>query len=127
MPRSAAALPRQMLPPPMTRPTCTPRSLATCRTSAATRSRTAEEMIPPCSSTSASPLILRRTRRYLSFFGGTSDLGAQLEAGEAPDPDVLAVARTPLGDQILHRLALVADVALQQQHLLRLLLVGELG
>src|SRR6476660_3548418 len=101
MPRSAAALPRQMLPPPITRPTWTPRSIATCRTSSATRSSTEEEMIPPRSSTSASPLILRRTRRYLTGWDGTLDLRAELKAGEAADADVLAVAGGPLGDEIL--------------------------
>ena len=65
MPCVASWPPRTILPPPITSPSPAP-SAVTCWISPASRSIVAKSMPKPLSPASASPLILRRTRGYLS-------------------------------------------------------------
>src|SRR5215831_3201196 len=64
MPRSAAESPRQMLPPPITTATCTPRSRTSLMRSAMSRTTAGEMLSRPPRSWTASPLNLSTMRSY---------------------------------------------------------------
>src|SRR5580704_10287496 len=104
---AAAATPRKILPPPTTRPTCTPvaATAATSPASSLTRAASIPKAAPPAS---ASPLSLSRMRLYCDTgvgrpFGAGFDRCdiAHLIAGEPRNGDVLA----QLGDPGLYQLA----------------------
>src|ERR1700730_16731852 len=118
-----AALPRKILPPPMTMATstCWSRTLLIWRAMVLTVSWS---MPKPCSPIRASPLSLRRTRQYLgasaapvaievalgpAFTGGhVQDRGlAHPEAGEPGDDDVLFELDGGLVDQVFDPLLVV--------------------
>src|SRR4051812_34789304 len=113
-----------MLPPPTTIATWTPRWV-TCLTAvamASMRAGSAPYSSPP---SSASPESFSRTRRKAALplpaapSFATRLLLSHLEAGEAPDHDVLAGAGRELGAQLLDRLAAVlvlVDMLLLQEH-----------
>src|ERR1700737_1647580 len=129
-----AALPRKMLPPPVTMATstCWSRTLLTWRAIVLTVSWS---MPKPCSPMRASPLSLRRTRQYLgasaapvaiasalglAFTGGDVDLRRlpPPEAGEPGDDDVLLQLDGGLVDQVLDLLLLVLGPLLLHQAVL---------
>src|SRR5512134_1486611 len=108
--------PRTMLPPPMTRPSETPIS-ARPRISSVIWSTTRGSMPKPRSPASASPEILRRTRRYRSSEGRFMRLGslADLETREPGHFDLLAGLRGHLGDELLDRLVRVLHEGLREK------------
>src|SRR5688500_17094470 len=139
IPCALAAVPRTMLPPPITSPSATPIS-CTARISSVSRCTTGGLMPKPCSPASASPLILSSTRRYLTAGAPSAAAGergasaapgcapsatllAQREAGEPANLDLLAGLGGDLGDQLPHRLVRVLDERLLQQRLLAVELV----
>src|SRR5436309_14154974 len=86
-----ACRPRQMLPPPTTTATCTPRETIS-RSCVAIRAIDSAEMpSSPPGGAKASPESLSRTRRYIGAGCSTGLLGllAHFESGEPPDQDVL--------------------------------------
>src|ERR1022692_1617764 len=104
---AAAATPRKILPPPTTKPTCTPVA-ATAATSAASSLTRAASMPKGAPPASASPESLSRIRLYWDTgigrpFGAGFDRGdvAHLVADEARNADILA----ELGDLGLDQLA----------------------
>src|SRR5437764_13689030 len=113
-----------MLPPPTTIATSTPRSV-TCLTAAAMasmRAGSAPYSRPP---SRASPDSLSSTRRKAALpslvapSSATCLLLPHLEAGEAPDDDVLARIGGELAAQLVDGLAAVlvlVDVLLVEQH-----------
>src|SRR5688572_9846495 len=103
MPSALACVPRRMLPPPITTPISAPISCSDW-ISSVNRSTTFGEMPNPCSPARASPLSFSTTRRYFSVSCARTPLLAELEAGEAPDHDVLAGFRRRFLDQLLDRL-----------------------
>src|SRR5262245_45258832 len=118
-------LPRKMLPPPMTKPTCTPWAHRS-RTSAAMASSRPRSMPLPLGPPRTSPLSLRRMRRYLSPIPAVDRRGtprpleflAQLEAREAAQRDVLAELGDRRLDALLDAHVGVLDECLLQEHAL---------
>src|SRR5579859_3981256 len=113
IPRVAAGSPRQMLPPPMTMPTSTPRATTseTCRAMLSTVVGSIPNAADPWR---ASPLNLRRILRYRSR--PLAELAAaKLESRKAPNDDVLAQLGDRLVEQVLHSLAGIANVRLIEQ------------
>src|SRR6185503_1468574 len=94
----AAVVPRMMLPPPITMPTCVP-AAAPATISSATRSSEPGSMPTFAEPARISPLSLSRTRRGEgSIRSGVPDP----EPHEAPDDDVLAQLGDRLVEQVLH-------------------------
>src|SRR5438093_3858314 len=112
-----ACRPRQMLPPPTTTATCTPRETISLNC-VAIRAIDSAEMpsSPPCGA-KASPESLSRTRRYIGAGCSIGWLGllAHSESSEPSDQDVLLDFRRYLFYQVAHLLGIVPDVDLVQQ------------
>src|SRR6202171_6438553 len=129
-----AALPRKMLPPPMTMPTstCWSRTLLTWRAMVLTVSWS---MPKPCSPMRASPLSFRRTRQYLGASAapvaiaaalGLAFTGGEIARGRLPHPetrepgydDVLFELNGGLVDEVLDFLLVVLGPLLLHQAVL---------
>src|SRR5512132_517225 len=104
MPTALAAMPRKMLPPPMTMATCTP-SAVTSRTSAPTRSRTGGSIPYPWFPASASPESFRTIRRYTGRPSApvVTRLPSNPEAGEPLDHHALPRLGVGQVDEVLDR------------------------
>src|SRR5882672_288374 len=130
-----------MLPPPTTKPSCTPRPW-TAFSSSLTRSMTPKSIPAPARPANASPETLRRARRYASF--AATLVAPELEAHEAADLDFLTRLAGQLFHELAHRSLVVLDELLLEQDalfvelphhaihdlgadVLRLLLLGHLG
>src|SRR5688500_2927549 len=105
MPAPAPVMPRQMLPPPTTMATSTPRFRA-LTTSPATYSANLPSMPKEVSPAKASPESLSRIRLY--FASGTGSLSIQVDLGEGGDGGV--------AEQLGDRLLVVADERLLEEH-----------
>src|SRR5262245_22095665 len=117
MPRSAAAAPRQMLPPPTTTPISVPSSLVTSRICREMLESVAESMMPPVRSPiSASPLIFNRTRRYCATLARRPVARfADGEATEAAHANRLAELGNVSLDQVFDGDAGISDEWLRQE------------
>src|SRR6185295_9052629 len=120
-----------MLPPPITRATCTPRACTSliCSAMEAMTSESRPEDLDPMR---ASPESVRRTLRYFGCLATSgpfrpgvgpslarrvtrtllSAILAEDEAREPPDPDVLAGFHDDVVDDVLHRHVRIADEGL---------------
>src|SRR5881392_1582280 len=96
-----------MFPPPTTMPSWVPSRTVTSFTWFAMIARVSQSIAIGAAPMSASPLIFRRTRRYLSMTG--SRLLPELEAGKAANLDVLAGLRDLVRHELLDRHARVLD------------------
>src|SRR5262245_48233402 len=122
MPAALAAMPRKMLPPPITMATWTPSSV-TSRISAPTRSSTGGSIPYPWSPASASPESFRTIRRYRgrpAASAAATGSASDPEAGESLDDHPLARLGVGQVDEVLDlRLpARVLDERLFEQALL---------
>src|SRR5512144_2785740 len=103
-----------MLPPPTTRPSCTPVA-DTCTSSLASRSMTPKSIPERSPPARASPDLFSRARGYASW---PTLLAPELEAREATHLDLLAGLGRERPDQIADGLLVVLDERLLQQHVL---------
>src|SRR5574342_394272 len=95
-----------MLPPPTTRPSCTP-VVDTCTSSSARRSMTPKSIPLRSPPASASPEILSSARGKASW---PTLLAPELEAGKAAHLDLLPGLGRQRPDQIADRLLVVGEI-----------------